>query len=194
MVDGVMLLVDAAEGCLPQTRFVLRKALEAQLAGIAVVNKIDRQDASPEEVVERNLRTVPRSRCYRRSNRVSHPVFDLARRHCKERTLPMKAKTCNRCLSKSSLPFPHRAQLREDSLQLLVANLDYSEFVGRLAIGRIFSGAIALEIRSRRGQADGSIRKVRVSQLYAFEGLNEIHRTSRVWRDRCAWPALKILK
>ncbi len=83
MVDGVMLLVDAAEGCLPQTRFVLRKALEARLPAIAVVNKIDRRTRARGSR-ERDLRAVPRSRRDRRADRVSDSLCHLARRRGEE--------------------------------------------------------------------------------------------------------------
>ncbi len=85
MVDGVMLLVDASEGPLPQTRYVLSKALEGHLPPIVVINKIDRSDARPQEVLERNLRPVHRPRCQGRATRIPRPVHERKNRHCIDR-------------------------------------------------------------------------------------------------------------
>ena len=170
MVDGVMLLVDAAEGPLPQTRFVLRKALEAKLPAVVVVNKIDRQDARPEEVVNEiydlfiDLDAT--------DEQIDFPVlYAVARDGVAKRELADDSRTLRPLFEEivRTIPPPH--QLKEDSLQLLVANLDYNEYVGRLAIGRIFSGEIAQGDTVAVVKRDRSTTKVRVKELYAFEGL-----------------------
>jgi len=170
MVDGVMLLVDAAEGCLPQTRFVLRKALEARLPAIAVVNKIDRQDARPEEVVNEIYELFLDLDAT--DEQIEFPIlYSISREGMAKRLMTDESKTLQPLFEQIVTTIPAPKQIRSDSLQLLVANLDYSEYVGRLAIGRIYSGEIALGDQVSVAKPDGSFQKMRVSQLYAFEGL-----------------------
>ena len=170
MVDGVMLLVDAAEGCLPQTRFVLRKALEARLPAIAVVNKIDRHDARPEEVVDEIYELFLDLDAT--NAQIEFPIlYSVSRAGTAKRLLTDESTDLRPLFDQIVETIPAPKQIRNDSLQLLVANLDYSEYVGRLAIGRIFSGEIALGDQVSVAKADGSFQKVRVSQLYTFEGL-----------------------
>jgi GTP-binding protein len=170
MVDGVMLLVDAAEGCLPQTRFVLRKALEARLPAIAVVNKIDRQDARPEEVVNEIYELFLDLDAT--DEQIEFPIlYSVSREGMAKLLLTDESTNLKPLFDQIVKTIPAPKQIRDDSLQLLVANLDYSEYVGRLAIGRIYSGEIALGDQVSVAKPDGSFQKVRVSQLYAFEGL-----------------------
>ena len=170
MVDGVMLLVDAAEGCLPQTRFVLRKALEARLPAIAVVNKIDRQDARPEEVVNEIYELFLDLDAT--DEQIEFPIlYSVSREGMAKQLLSDESANLKPLFDQIVKTIPTPKQIRDDSLQLLVANLDYSEYVGRLAIGRIYSGEIALGDQVSVAKPDGSFQKVRVSQLYAFEGL-----------------------
>ena len=170
MVDGVMLLVDAAEGCLPQTRFVLRKALEARLPAIAVVNKIDRHDARPEEVVNEIYELFLDLDAT--NEQIEFPIlYSISREGIAKRLMTDESKSLQPLFDQILETIPAPKQIRSNTLQLLVANLDYSEYVGRLAIGRIFSGEIALGDQVSVAKPDGSFQKVRVSQLYAFEGL-----------------------
>ncbi len=170
MVDGVMLLVDAAEGCLPQTRFVLRKALEARLPAIAVVNKIDRQDARPQEVVNEIYELFLDLDAT--DEQIEFPIlYSISREGIAKQQLTDETTDLGPLFDQIVKTIPAPRQGRTDSLQLLVANLDYSEYVGRLAIGRIFSGSIAVGDYVNVAKPDGSFQKVRVSQLYAFEGL-----------------------
>jgi GTP-binding protein len=170
MVDGVMLLVDAAEGPLPQTRFVLRKALEARLPAIVVVNKIDRQDARPEEVVNDiydlfiDLDAT--------DEQIDFPVlYAVARDGVAKKELADDSRSLRPLFEEIVRAIPPPREVREDALQLLVANLDYNEYIGRLAIGRIFSGEIAQGETVAVVKRDKSIEKIRVKELYAFEGL-----------------------
>ncbi|HEX6184561.1 MAG TPA: translational GTPase TypA [Pyrinomonadaceae bacterium] len=170
MVDGVMLLVDAAEGPLPQTRFVLRKALEARLPAIVVVNKIDRQDARAEEVVNDiydlfiDLDAT--------DEQIDFPVlYAVARDGVAKKELADDSRSLRPLFEEIVRTIPPPREIREDSLQLLVANLDYNEYIGRLAIGRIFSGEIAQGETVAIVKRDRSVEKVRVKELYAFEGL-----------------------
>jgi GTP-binding protein len=170
MVDGVMLLVDAAEGCLPQTRFVLRKALEARLPAIAVVNKIDRQDARPAEVVNEIYELFLDLDAT--EEQIEFPIlYSISRDGIAKRQLNDTSQDLRPLFDQIVETIPAPNQVHEGSLQLLVANIDYSEYVGRLAIGRIVSGQIAVGDMVAVAKHDGSLQKIRVSQLYAFEGL-----------------------
>src|SRR6266496_4828472 len=170
MVDGVMLLVDAAEGCLPQTRFVLRKALEARLPAIAVVNKIDRHDARPAEVVDEIYELFLDLDAT--NEQIEFPIlYSISREGIAKKRLEDDSTNLQPLFEQIVETIPAPRQLRADSLQLLVANLDYNDYVGRLAIGRIFSGEIKMGDQVAVVKPDRSIQKTRVSQLYAFEGL-----------------------
>jgi GTP-binding protein len=170
MVDGVMLLVDSAEGCLPQTRFVLRKALEAGLPAIAVVNKIDRQDTRPAEVVDEiydlfiDLDAT--------EDQIEFPIlYAISRDGVAKKTLDDPSTTLRPLFDQIIETIPAPVEQNEESLQLLVANLDYDPYVGRLAIGRIFSGEISVGSQVSIVKRDGTIQKTRISQLYGYEGL-----------------------
>jgi len=170
MVDGIVLLVDAAEGCLPQTRFVLRKALELKLPAIALVNKIDRQDARPKEVVNEIYDLFIDLGA--NDEQIEFPIlYSISRDGIAKRNLEDDCKNLKPLFDQiiETIPAPHA--LRNDSLQLLVANIDYNPFVGRLAIGRIFSGEIAKNQEVAVSKRDGSLQKTRVKELFVFEGL-----------------------
>ncbi len=170
MVDGVMLLVDAAEGCLPQTRFVLRKALEARLPAIAVVNKIDRSDARPAEVVDEIYELFLDLDAS--DEQIEFPIlYSVSRAGTAKRDLDDTSQNLQPLFEQIIASIPAPRELRNDSLQLLVANLDYNDYVGRLAIGRIFSGEIKIGDQITVVKPDRSTHKTRVSQLYVFEGL-----------------------
>ncbi|HKG45308.1 MAG TPA: translational GTPase TypA [Pyrinomonadaceae bacterium] len=170
MVDGVMLLVDAAEGCLPQTRFVLRKALEARLPAIAVVNKIDRSDARPAEVVDEIYELFLDLDAT--DDQIEFPIlYAVSRDGTAKRKLEDASENLQPLFEQIVESIPAPRELRTDSLQLLVANLDYNDYVGRLAIGRIFSGEIKIGDQIAVVKPDRSVQKTRVSQLYVFEGL-----------------------
>src|SRR6266404_8736918 len=170
MVDGVMLLVDAAEGCLPQTRFVLRKALEARLPAIAVVNKIDRHDSRPEEVVNEIYELFLDLDAT--DEQIEFPIlYAVSREGVAKKNLEDSSTNLRPLFDQiiETIPAPHA--LRDDSLQLLVANVDYNEYVGRLAIGRIFSGEISKNQEIVIAGHEGDVKKTRVKELYVFEGL-----------------------
>src|SRR3989454_1253480 len=173
MVDGVMLLVDASEGPLPQTRFVLRKALEQSLPAIVVVNKIDRQDARPEEVVneiydlfidlDANERQIEFPILYAVSR---DGIAKRSLTDCGTDLTPLFDELVRR------IP-PPRAPL-VGKRRLLVANLDYDDYVGRIAIGRVFSGKISVGDQVSVCKLDGTETKTRITQLYTFEGLKRV--------------------
>src|SRR6476661_6713123 len=170
MVDGIVLLVDAAEGCLPQTRFVLRKALELKLPAIALVNKIDRQDARPEEVVDEIYDLFIDLGA--NDQQIEFPIlYSVSRDGVAKKNLEDEGKNLIPLFDQviETIPAPHA--IRNDSLQLLVANIDYNAFVGRLAIGRMFSGEISKNQEVIVAKVDGSTQKTRVKELFVFEGL-----------------------
>ncbi|MBX3288519.1 MAG: translational GTPase TypA [Acidobacteria bacterium] len=173
MVDGIVLLVDSAEGCLPQTRFVLRKALELKLPCIALVNKIDRQDARPEEVVNEiydlfiDLGAT--------DEQIEFPIlYSISRDGIAKKDLADESKDLRPLFDQVLETIPAPKAVREDALQLLVANIDYNAFVGRLAIGRMFSGTISKNQEVAVSKRDGSIQKTRVKELFVFEGLERV--------------------
>ena len=173
MVDGVMLLVDAAEGCLPQTRFVLRKALEARLPAIAVVNKIDRGDARPAEVVDEIYELFLDLDA--NDEQIEFPIlYAVSRGGTAKRNLEDQSENLQPLFEQIVESIPPPRELRTDSLQLLVANLDYNDYVGRLAIGRIWQGEIATGDRVALSRRDGSIVSGKVTKLLGARGLGRV--------------------
>ena len=170
MVDGIVLLVDSAEGCLPQTRFVLRKALELKLPCIALVNKIDRQDARPEEVLDEIYDLFIDLGAS--DKQIEFPVlYSISRDGIAKKNLADESKNLVPLFEQiiETIPAPHA--VRDDSLQILVANIDYNAFVGRLAIGRIFSGEVSKNQEIMVSKIDGTLQKIRVKELYIFDGM-----------------------
>ncbi|MFN2492653.1 MAG: EF-Tu/IF-2/RF-3 family GTPase, partial [Pyrinomonadaceae bacterium] len=134
------------------------------------MNKIDRQDARPEEVVNEIYELFLDLDAT--DEQIEFPIlYSVSRDGTAKKKLTDESTNLQPLFQQIVKTIPAPKQIRDDSLQLLVANLDYSEYVGRLAIGRIFSGAIALGDQVSVAKPDGSFQKVRVSQLYAFEGL-----------------------
>jgi GTP-binding protein len=170
MVDGVMLLVDASEGPLPQTRYVLSKALEAKLPPIVVINKIDRPDARPQEVLNEiydlfidldaaedqldfpvlytNAKTGTATTDVNKPGENLRPLFDAI---------------------VNTIPAPTGDA--EGPLQVLVANLDYSDYLGRLAIARVFNGTLRTGEDVAIAKRDGSLEKIRITKMFSFSGL-----------------------
>jgi len=170
MVDGAMLLVDASEGPLPQTRFVLRKTLEQKLPVIVVVNKIDRSDARPGEVLNEIYDLFIDLDAD--EHQINFPVLYAVSRDGIAKKEPDDSSLDLRPLFDQivqSIPGP-TARL-EDTFQFLVTTLDYSDYVGRIAIGRIFSGSVAVGDPVSLCKLDGTVQKTRITQLYTFEGL-----------------------
>ncbi len=170
MVDGVLLLVDASEGPLPQTRFVLKKALDLKLTPVLVVNKIDRPDARISEVLDEvydlfiDLDAT--------EEQLDFPVLYTNAKKGTASTTPDGDSADLRPLFEcivNTIPAP--AGDPAGVLQVLVTNIDYNDYVGRLAIGRIFSGTIRQSSSVAVVGPDGVPRKVRVAGLYTFQGL-----------------------
>ncbi len=173
MVDGVMLLVDASEGPLPQTRFVLRKALERGLPPIVVLNKIDRADARPKEVLNEvydlfiDLDAT--------EDQIEFPVLFTNAREGTASTEMGQAGADLRPLFQAIVDHvpPPRGN-PQAPLQMLVANLDSSDYLGRIAIGRIFNGTVKLNDPIAVLKLEGTANDTRVTKLFAFDGLKRI--------------------
>ena len=173
MVDGVLLLVDASEGPLPQTRFVLRKALELGLAPIVVINKIDRKDARPAEVLDEIYDLFIDLDA--QEHQLDFPVLYTVAREgiCRltadgedHRLVPLFEAIL------SHIPAPRYQP--GAPLQMLVLNLDYSDYVGRLAIGRIVYGVLRPRQAVAIAWLDGTLDRTTVTHLYAFENLDRV--------------------
>ena len=173
IVDGVMLLVDASEGPLPQTRYVLMKALEAHLAPIVVINKIDRQDARIQEVVDEVYDLFIDLDA--NEEQLEFPVlYATARNGIAKRALDDSSQDLRPLFETIIKTVPAPAGDPNGVLQLLVANLDYNEYLGRMAIGRVFSGTLKQDSAASICKLDGSIDKVRITKMYSFEGLKRV--------------------
>ncbi|HEX3128112.1 MAG TPA: GTP-binding protein, partial [Thermoanaerobaculia bacterium] len=173
MVDGVLLLVDASEGPLPQTRFVLRKALEANLKPIVVINKIDRPDARINEVVNEVYDLFIDLEAH--EEQLEFPIlYCIAKNGICRREPEGSGGTLQPLFEEIVRTVPAPVYESDTPLQLQFITLDYDDYVGRLAIGRIFNGSI------RKGQEvglcrlDGSVTPVKVTMLYGYDGLKRI--------------------
>jgi GTP-binding protein len=176
MVDGAMLLVDASEGPLPQTRYVLGKALALRLPILVVVNKIDRHDARIQEVVNEIFDLFIDLDAG--EDQLDFPILYTNARKGTVRAEPGGEDVDLRLLFDTVLArLPAPAGDRNGTLQLMVSNLDYSDYLGRLAIGRIASGTLKVGSEVGIVKAGGAIEPTRVTKLFTFAGLE---------RDDCA--------
>ncbi|HVC20983.1 MAG TPA: translational GTPase TypA [Vicinamibacterales bacterium] len=173
MVDGVMLLVDASEGPLPQTRFVLRKALERHLPPIVVINKIDRSDARPQEVLNEiydlfiDLDAT--------EEQLDFPVLYTNAKQGTATGDPAVPGTDLQPLFEAiAAHVPPPCGSADAPLQMLVANLDSSDYLGRIAIGRVFNGRVRIGEQVAVCKLDGRVEETRVTKLFAFDGLKRI--------------------
>jgi GTP-binding protein len=176
IVDGVMLLVDASEGPLPQTRYVLMKALEAHLTPIVVINKIDRPDSRPQEVLNEIYDLFIDLDA--REDQLEFPIlYANARAGIAKKTLDDPSEDLRPLFETILEHIPPPAGDPSAVLQALVANLDYSDYLGRLAIGRVFQGTLKHGDEVAICKLDGSIHKTRITKLYSFEGLKRVDET-----------------
>jgi len=175
LVDGVLLVVDAYEGCMPQTRFVLKKALEQHLTPIVVVNKIDRDFARPEEVVDEVLDLFIELDAD--DDQLDFPVVYCSAINGTASVDPDPAKQdenmqvlFDTILEKIPAPVDNR----EEPLQMQVALLDYNEYVGRIGIGRVFRGTMRVGEQVALMKLDGSVKQFRVTKMFGFLGLKRV--------------------
>jgi GTP-binding protein len=173
MVDGVLLLVDASEGPLPQTRFVLRKALQARLPVVLVVNKIDRDDARPEEVVNEVYELFLDLDAD--ESQIDFPIVYANARAGQAGLAPDDLASDLKPLVDTLLAtVPAPAYDPDHPLQALVTNLDASPYVGRLALCRIYNGTLKKGQTIAWCRSDGTIENARVTELYVTEALDRV--------------------
>ncbi len=176
IVDGVMLLVDASEGPLPQTRYVLSKALEAKLPPIVVINKIDRPDARVQEVLNEiydlfiDLDAT--------EDQLDFPVFyTISKTGVAKKTMEDPSTDLRPLFDAILEHIPPPKADPEGVLQMLIANLDYSDYLGRLGIGRVFNGVLKYGDTVAIAKRDGTLHTTKITKLYSFEGLKRVDET-----------------
>jgi len=173
MVDGVILVVDAYEGTMPQTRFVLKKALEQNLKPLVVLNKIDKETARPEEVVDEVLELF-----IELDANDEQLEFPVAYASAVNGTASLDAKKQDENMQSiydmvvEHIPAP--VDNSDEPLQFQIALLDYNDYVGRIGVGRVFRGEIKVGQHVSLMKKDGSIKNFRVTKLFGFFGLNRL--------------------
>lgn len=173
MVNGVLLVVDAFEGSMPQTKFVLRKALEAGLKPIVVVNKVDRLNARPEEVIDEILDLFIELGAD--DEQIEFPVIYASALKGISGEDPENLSDGMKPLFDAIIDYIPAPDVKvEESLQLQITLIDYNEYLGRIGIGRIERGTIKKNQNVALIKADGSIKKSRITKIYGFEGLKKI--------------------
>jgi GTP-binding protein len=182
MVDSIMLLVDASEGPLPQTRFVLRKALERRLTPMVVINKIDRSDARTKVVLDEvydlfiDLDAT--------EDQLDFPVlYTNGRAGTATTDLDTPGVDLRPLFDAIIKHAPAPRGLVDGPLQALVANLDASDYIGRIAIGRIFNGRVKVGDPIAVCKLDGSVQRTTVTKLYTFDGLKRMEATAAMAGD-----------
>lgn len=171
MVDGALLLVDASEGPLPQTRFVLKKALEAGLKIIVVINKIDRKDARPQEVLDEiydlffDLEAT--------EDQIDFPVlYAIGREGIAQKTAEETGQDLTPLFQAILDEIPPPAYDPDEPFQMLVADLDYSDYFGRLAVGKVFNGTVGHNEDLVCLDREGKAVPLRISKLQVYDGIN----------------------
>ncbi|MDB5013371.1 MAG: typA [Daejeonella sp.] len=184
MADGVILLVDAFEGAMPQTRFVTQKALALGLKPIVVVNKVDKENCRPEEVYESifelffNLEAT--------EDQLDFPVlYGSSKQGWMSTDWAQPTEDINALLDSILENIPPAPSV-DGTLQMQITSLDYSSFVGRIAVGRVARGIIKENQPVSLVKRDGSIQKSRIKELYTFEGLGKIRVQEVKSGDICA--------
>src|SRR5471030_69195 len=176
IVDGVMLLVDASEGPLPQTRYVLSKALEGKLPPIVVINKIDRPDARVPEVLDEiydlfiDLGAT--------EDQLDFPVlYAVAKTGVAKNTMDDPSTNLRPLFDAIVKHIPPPVGDPDVVLQMLIANLDYSDYLGRLGIGRVFNGTLKYGDNVTIAKRDGTMHNTKITKMYSFEGLKRVDET-----------------
>ncbi len=176
IVDGVMLLVDASEGPLPQTRYVLSKALEGKLPPIVVINKIDRPDARVPQVLDEiydlfiDLGAT--------EDQLDFPVlYAIAKTGIAKSSMDDPSTDLRPLFDAIVKHIPPPVGDPDGVLQMLIANLDYSDYLGRLGIGRVFNGTLKYGDNVTIAKRDGSMHNTKITKMYSFEGLKRVDET-----------------
>ena len=188
MADGVLLLVDAFEGPMPQTRFVLQKALHLQLKPIVVINKVDKPNCRPDEVHDAvfelffNLDAT--------EEQLDFPTIYGSSKQGWMNTSLERTEDITPLLD-AILQYVPEPKVNEGTLQMQITSLDYSSFLGRIAVGKVARGSIKEGQPIALVQADGSIKKSKVRELYTFEGMGKKKATEVMAGDICAVVGLE---
>lgn len=183
MADGVILLVDAFEGPMPQTRFVLQKALQLQLKPIVVINKVDKPNCRPDEVHDAvfelffNLDAT--------EEQLDFPTFYGSGKNGWFNDSLTQIDNINPLLD-GILKYVPEPKVSEGPLQMQITSLDYSSFLGRIAVGKVSRGSIKENQQVVLMQADGAVKKTKVRELYVFEGMGKKKVTEVIAGDLCA--------
>src|SRR3954470_13123050 len=189
MADGVLILVDAFEGPMPQTRFVTQKALTLGLKPIVVINKVDKENCRPDEVHEQvfdlfyNLGAT--------EDQLNFPTLYGSSKQGWMSTDWKKPTEDITALLDSIIEYIPPAPVHQGTPQMLITSLDYSSFVGRIAIGRVFRGTMRESMPVSLVKRDGTVVKSRVKEIHSFEGLGRSKQTSVEAGDICAIVGLE---
>ena len=189
MADGCILLVDAFEGPMPQTRFVLQKALQIGLKPIVVVNKVDKPNCRPEEVYEMVFDLMFDLNAT--EDQLDFPVvYGSAKNGWMGADYHQPTDNINYLLDKILEVIPAPEQL-EGTPQMLITSLDYSNYTGRIAVGRVHRGAIAEGMKCTIAHRDGTIEKTQIKEVHTFEGMTRQKTTAVESGDICAVVGLE---
>ena len=173
MVDGVLLLVDAAEGPLPGTKFVLKKALDLHLKPIVIINKIDRRDARPHDILDQVFELFLSLGA--NDEQLDFPtLYCVATQGIAQRELDEKSTTLEPLFETILAAVPPPPGDTDSPFQMLITTIDYNEYLGRLGIGRVTRGTIRLGSAMKVVHRDGGLEDARVTKIYSFDGLRRI--------------------
>ena len=189
MADGCLLLVDAFEGPMPQTRFVLQKALQIGLKPIVVVNKVDKPNCRPEEVYEMVFDLMFSLNAT--EDQLDFPVvYGSAKQGWMGEDYKTPTSDITYLLDKivEVIPAP---QKNEGTPQLLITSLDYSSYLGRIAVGRVHRGTLQDGMRIQIAHRDGTFEKTKIKELHTFEGMGHVHTDAVECGDICAVVGLE---
>ena len=189
MADGVLLLVDAFEGPMPQTRFVLSKAINLGLKPIVVVNKVDKENCRPDEV-QQDIFELMFNLDASEDQLDFETVFGSSKHGWMSKDWKKPATDITYLLDVILEQIPEPPYV-EGTAQMQVASLDFSSYVGRIAIGRVFRGDINIGTDYTLCKKAGQVKKVRVKELYVFEGLGRLKTDSVRCGDLCAVVGLE---
>ena len=181
-VDTVVLLVDAAEGPMPQTRFVLKKALEQNLRPILFINKIDKKDARPEEVVDMTFNLFMELNAT--DEQLDFPIiYGVAKQGIAKRSLEDDSNTIEPLLETVINQVEPFSGNESDNLQLQISALDYDDYIGRLGIGRVNKGKIKAGELVTVVKNDGSLSSFKIAKLFVNEGIKRVEKPEAFYGD-----------
>ncbi|MCO5269613.1 MAG: translational GTPase TypA [Brumimicrobium sp.] len=189
MADGVCLLVDAFEGPMPQTRFVLQKALQLGLKALVVINKVDKENCTP-DIVHEKVFDLMFALDANEEQLEFETVYGSAKNNWMSKDWKQKTTSIEPLLDTILSYFPP-TKVEEGNTQLLITSLDYSSFVGRIAIGRLHRGKLAPKMNIILAKANGDLEKHKIKDLYVFQGMDRIKVEEVQPGDICAITGLE---